>query len=278
MRRCSKSRSAAFIIEEMDMKITLALLSAAALAAPAIAQQAKTPKGHFGSEWNTRTASFRAQMGVNVGDMQAPLDPAVYREVAFDWRASKTNTGLYPPTAFAKRQEGSVAVELAITETGSLNACSITKASGVPSIDAHVCPHLVKTARFVPRMDKHGRNVATTTGAIIDYSLMMRMQTMAGGPQQEPPPRAQPAAEITFATLGLAKGTAKPAKETYIRYRLAVDETGIPTACVVGETTGSNALDKQVCDGLLANAHFKPAKRRDGTIVKSEYWGGVYWR
>ena len=260
------------------MKATFALLGAVALAAPAVAKQAKPPMGHFGSEWSTKTASFRAQMGVNVGQEDGPLDPAIYRDVAFDWRTSKTNTGPYPAAAFAKRQEGEVMVDLSISETGALKACSITKASGVPSVDAHVCPHLLKTARFVPRMDRAGTSLAVTTPARISYEVTLKFYQVAPfNGVAEQPLRASPMAPITITTLGMTAPPPNAKGDQAIPYRLAVDASGTPTACLIRQTTGSNAIDKQVCDGLLANARFKPATRKDGTAAASEYWGYVSW-
>lgn len=262
----------------MNRTIALALLSAAALSAPACAKETPPPKGHFGSEWYKKPYSYRPSMGVNIADPQT-LDPATYREVAFDWRKSKTNTGPYPAAAFAKLQEGDVGVELAISAAGAPTACGVTKSSGVPSIDAHVCPHLMAKARFTPRMDKSGALVAVTLPARISYELTLKFIQAAGSQSSmEPPPRAKPLAEITGATMGLAAFEPRGGGyEKYISYRLAVDVNGVPTACLIRGTSGSNARDKTVCDNLLANARFKPAMGKAGTAIASEYWGGSYW-
>ncbi len=253
------------------------LMALMALTIPTLAHAQGAAPGQLGKTWYDKKGFTQlAQIGVNLGEPSA-LDPGIFREVAFDWRTSKTNVGLYPPAAYAKRQTGEVGVALSITDAGLISACTMNKSSGVTALDAHACPHLMAKARFVPRMNRDGRNVPATINATVDYSLVLMMQTLASGPQPEPPPRAQPSAEISFATFGIAPGTAKPPEASYISYRLAVDEMGVPKACLVRETTGSNAIDKQVCDGLLANARFKPAKRKDGTAVASEYWGGAYW-
>lgn len=257
------------------MRQTLMFLMALAMPTVALAQGAAP--GQLGKTWYDKKGNTQlAQIGVNLDEPTA-LNPDIFREVAFDWRASKTNDGLYPPAAYAKRQTGVVGVALSITDAGLISACTMNKSSGVPALDAHACPHLVAKARFVPRMNKDGHNVPVAINAMIDYSLVLMMQTLASGPQPEPPPRAQPSAEITFATFGITPGTAKPPEASYISYRLAVDEMGVPKACLVRETTGSNVIDRQVCTGLLANARFKPARRKDGTAMASEHWGGTYW-
>ncbi|HMT44106.1 MAG TPA: energy transducer TonB [Chakrabartia sp.] len=244
---------------------------------PTFAHAQGAAPGQLGKTWyDKRGYTQLAQIGVNL-DEPSTLDPDIFRDVMFDWRISKTNVGLYPPAAYARRQTGVVGVTLSITDAGLISTCTMNKSSGFPALDAHACPHLMAKARFVPRMNKDGRNVPTAINASIDYSLVLMMQTLASGPQPEQPLRAQPLAEITFATLGITKDTPKPKDVSYLRYRLAVNEQGVPTACRAQELTGSNAIDKQMCDGLLANARFKPAKRKDGTAVASEYWGGTYW-
>ena len=247
------------------------------LCAASLAHAQASPKGQLGKEWQDKRGYVHlAQIGINIAEPET-MNPAFFREVAFDWRKSNLNVGPYPPEAYAKSQGGVVTVALDTLATGGVKSCRMIKSSGVPSLDAHACPQLLARGWFVPPMDRSGVNQPSSFTAQIDYSLMLGMVTAASGPSDYvEPPRPQPVRPIDYSTLALPKGTARPSNLRYISYSLAVDPMGTPTACQVRETTGTNAFDTLVCNALIANAKFKPAVGKTGAAVNSVHMGGFY--
>ena len=59
--------------------------------------------------------------------------------------------------------------------------------------------------------------------------------------------------------------------------RIAVDETGRPTDCVVMKPSGNKMLDSETCRILLERARFQPAMDVNGKPMKSVVVTAVNW-
>lgn len=59
------------------------------------------------------------------------------------------------------RKGGTVGYELQVTEAGKLAGCKVTQSSGLPSLDAVVCPILTARASFQPARDGDGKAIAS---------------------------------------------------------------------------------------------------------------------
>jgi protein TonB len=62
----------------------------------------------------------------------------------------------YPAEAVKHEQEGSAQYLLLIDEHGSVSGCHVTKASGVPVLDAMGCQVFRQRAKFKPAVDSKG--------------------------------------------------------------------------------------------------------------------------
>jgi hypothetical protein len=69
----------------------------------------------------------------------------------------------------------------------------------------------------------------------------------------------------------LAKG-----KSGITPFRLMVDATGEPTACII-QVPGNAPFDKMTCDVLMRRAHFDPALDANGRPVPSYYLNSIRW-
>lgn len=212
-------------------------------------------------------------------DLDQPLDaqPGLYRQIALDWRTGPLQVGPYPAAAFAARQEGDVGVGLTIDASGRLTACTIAVPSGIASLDTHACPHLLAHARFHPGLDANGAHTGGTLPARLRYTLLPRIETLAGGAERQPLRReARPPTPITLESLGIDRRSAPPADVYGVGATLAVDAAGAVTACTLHSPTYDDAIDKSMCDRLMA-MRFEPALGPDGSPAASRYGFGVEW-
>lgn len=56
-----------------------------------------------------------------------------------------------------------------------------------------------------------------------------------------------------------------------VKFRLSIDDQGIPTQCHIQRSTRPEGFDTAVCEGLMKRARFEPARTRDGEAIAS-YW------
>lgn len=63
-----------------------------------------------------------------------------------------------------------------------------------------------------------------------------------------------------------------------VRFRLAVSNSGQPTACVISGSSGHLDLDYAACRLLLERARFRPALDRSGTPTTGYYGSRILWR
>ncbi len=66
-------------------------------------------------------------------------------------------------------------------------------------------------------------------------------------------------------------------EQAIIRFRLMVDEAGIPTTCAVQSAIARGTFAQVTCDALRRRASFEPARNAAGAAVASYYVGKVRW-
>jgi len=247
------------------------------LAPPALAQRHASQPQAFGSSWFEHGDTRETRLTFETVRIETP-DPLLYRPIEYDWHSSSLQSGLYPAAAFAGREEGTVRLRIAVDAAGKPSACEVSGSSGIAALDAHSCPHVLAHVRFFPALDRSGARV----GGIVSASLSYRLKIYVEGPSDRPP-SAQPAREaapeaaVTLATLGISHATPKPAEGGGITALLQVDREGSVVACDLIGATQVDALDKQICDRLIA-VRFTPALDAAGTPIASVHPVAVEWR
>ncbi|MEA3041578.1 MAG: hypothetical protein QOC65_1067 [Sphingomonadales bacterium] len=249
-------------------------IAVALLASTAAAAQRGPPA--LGRDFTLGGQTYMPQVAL---DLDQPFDaqPGRYRQIALDWRRGPLQVGPYPAAAYSARQEGDVGVALTIDASGRLTGCTVAVPSGIAALDGHACPHLLAHARFHPALDASGARTGGTLPARLRYTLLPRMETLAGGAERRPLRReARPPAPITLETLGIDRRAAPPADVYGVGATLAVDAAGVVTACTLHSPTYDDAIDKGMCDRLMA-MRFEPALGADGNPTASRYGFGVEW-
>lgn len=62
-----------------------------------------------------------------------------------------------------------------------------------------------------------------------------------------------------------------------VGFRLSIDERGMPTGCVVEQSSGVPSLDAATCSIMLARARFHPARDQRGTAVAGTHVSRIRW-
>ncbi len=246
----------------MRLLIALGML----LASPALAQDATKKKGELGSEWFQGGNTYQAQVSFQIDPPRTP-DPQLYRRIMYDWKKVPLQSGRYPAAAFAAGKEGVVGVAIDVGVDGKPSGCRVTAASGVAALDAHACPHVLAYTRYFPGLDRTGERVGGTVAATLRYTLRIYVESPAPGDGSAPPPKARLTAPVTLASLGVERGML-PANLYGIGAWVLVASDGHATACELYEPTQSDALDKQICDRLMAGT-YQPGRDAGGKPVES---------
>lgn len=148
------------------------------------------------------------------------------------WVANAT----YPPTALRNGEQGRVGYQLDVDSSGRVIACRITVSSGVPTLDAVTCPHLLQVARF--------RATELPSSKVQQYDGVFTYQLEGQAPQRSMIlfVNAMPAGLLT--------------DQTDIVF--TVTPEGRVANCQVDASSGSKKLDDLACSSFTAKAHFNP--------------------
>lgn len=235
-------------------------LSGLLLCTSASAMEARKPKGEMGSEWVDRNGDgHRAQMGLEL-ESERGASPDVYRPVTFDWPAGDLQKGRYPGN-IAKNEEDEVGLRVTIGIDGKLSACEISRPAKIQAFNGHICPHLMRYARFIPALSDKGERISRSYNAVASYELAPKFYTVApSGPSKPVPVRG--ATLITppsLATAGIDAQTKRPSDVSYIAASIGVNAGGTANACTLHSATNVDELDKHICDSLKKNLAFRPA-------------------
>lgn len=249
------------------------------LCTSAHAMEARKPKGEMGSEWVDRNGdSHRAQMGLEL-ESERGASPDVYRPVTFDWPAGDLQKGRYPGN-IARNEEDEVGLRIAIGVDGKLSACTISKPAKIEAFNGHICPHLMRYARFVPALSNKGERISRSYDAVASYELVPRLETAAPSIPSKPVPvrRATPTTQPSLATAGIDEQTKRPSDISYVAAAIGVNADGTANACTLHSATNVDELDKHICDSLKKNLAFRPAinletnKPVEDVVTVSMYW------
>lgn len=76
-----------------------------------------------------------------------------------------------------------------------------------------------------------------------------------------------------YPRMALRKG-----QQGTLAFRLDIDVTGVPTACVITQSSGHAILDTTACRLLTARARFHPARDAGGTAIPASFRSRFTWR
>jgi TonB family protein len=251
------------------MLLAAAIASLAAPQAPALAPR-------LGREVTSRGTVYHPNVSLVLEHAREP-DQRLYRRVE-QVSGEHVQAGAYPAAAFAARKEGRVGLTLIVDAAGRLTGCTVARPSGTPSLDAHACGHLRRTARFHPALDAAGMRQGAAVAARLDYflHLQMHMPLFSPGPAS---PAASPRrlTPLTPELIGIPPGMAQPPNVWSIGGRLAVSADGRVTACTLYAGTWDDRVDKEICDRLKRDARYEPARDRQGNATAGTDEFGIGW-
>lgn len=217
-------------------------------------------KDNLGVEFvNARGEMRRPQLGLRLNTPYG-AKPGIYRAVEVDWKNVNIQRGRYPGNV-STDQEGEVIVKLTVDKTGKLVDCDMIKWSDARAFNVHACPHLQKYVRFIPELGSDGVRRGGSYEATLRYELIPVVQVPA--PMQFAPAEVQseprPVTQASLETLGIAPGIKPPAGVRGIAVLATVGADGKVSACTLMNATNDDALDKRMCDSIIAKMLYKPA-------------------
>jgi TonB family protein len=249
----------------------IALVVAAGLIATGAtaATPKKKPRGHLGSEWVAPDGNMRRPQ---LGLMMIPpnADPEIYRSVEFDWEKSSIQTGPYPPNALKAEKEGEVSLRLAVDAAGKLTGCTIAQSSGSAELDAHACPHLIKYTSFHPALAKDGKRISYVSEARLSYELKLYMNVPVSNNVFEASPyqQAKASTPVTLDSLSITKADRAMTKNYGVGAWVTISPEGQPERCWLSSPTFVDSIDAKVCDGLMNDTSYVPARAQNGQAVR----------
>jgi hypothetical protein len=251
------------------MRVAAATMLVAAMVTASPCDAAKTqkpPKGHLGSEWVGKDGNMRhPQLGLELPSAWEP-ELGLYRQPAFNWRASNLQTGPYPAAPLKADKEAEIALVLNIDKDGVLTGCTVESVDIKPAFASHACPHLVKHARFHPALNDQGERIAASIKATLSYQLQLRYYTVAA-PDLMIAKRAQLIEDLDLAAFGITANTKRPANVEAFSAAVRVDPKGKAVACNMTNPTYDDSIDARVCDKLMNDVTYTPAQDHKGQAV-----------
>lgn len=251
------------------------------LLVPGIALAQEAPVRMLGESWSTASGLRRvAKISVAL-ERQGGPSPALFRSLALNTRDFPLEKGPYPREALVTERGGAVGVKLTISDSGAPTACNIVRPSGVASLDAHSCPHILRHARFYPALTSEGHRAGGTVEATVLYSVVPWVpRSNANG---IPPPlmrmgkQASPLTSPDLAMSAALKGRTLPQWIGSVGAILRVEPNGGVSACVLHRPTQIDEIDKALCDNLMP-LRFTPATDGSGQPVAADYPVAVFAR
>ena len=153
-----------------------------------------------------------------------------------------------------------VRVRYELGPDGRITSCRVERSSGQPSIDSESCRLLEQRARFRP-------DPGYQRG-----SLQLHWQSEAALANANPRGAPIPVSlhdEISFADY--PPEALRRNQSGMVEYSVDVSTSGVPLACTVTQSSGSEALDRRTCDIVMRRSAFIAAS--DGAGGRR---GGVY--
>ena len=168
----------------------------------------------------------------------------------------------YPAEALRKAEEGAVSMRLEIAENGRIGKCDVTTSSGSVALDEAACEGMIEHARYKPAIDADGHPTADIQSMTISYTLPEESKMAFAPPFMRDEDEWQP--------LVLGEGLADRLQATKSKraiFGITIDEAGDPSGCGVMYPSGDAAVDRALCERLLAYAKFYPTELTDGSTL-----------
>jgi TonB family protein len=102
---------------------------------------------------------------------------------------------------------------------------------------------------------------------MIYLALLLAGSAAPAGPEVEP--RGNPADWIRFQDL--PADALREKKADVVVFRVAVNAAGAPVNCSIQQSSGSRRIDGIVCDQLMRNGRFQPAKNAEGLAISGQW-------
>lgn len=102
---------------------------------------------------------------------------------------------------------------------------------------------------------------------MIYLALLLAGSVAAAGPEVEP--RGNPADWIRFQDF--PADALREKRGDAVTFRITVDAGGAPVNCSIEQSSGSRRIDDAVCDQLMRNGRFQPAKSADGLAIAGQW-------
>jgi TonB family protein len=177
----------------------------------------------------------------------------------------------YPAGVPASDREYLVRVRYELDAAGRIARCAIAHASGEPSLDAETCRILQSRARIRPE--------GATMRGIIVFHWLPAGRLPPDAADEAPPRRGDPlsfnlAAMVSDADYPRA-ARARNESGTVV-YEVAVSPLGVPRACTVFRSSGSESLDRRTCDIVMQRSAFIAATDGAGPVAGIAH-GRIRW-
>ena len=207
----------------------------------------------------------------------------------------------YPAEARAAGAEGSVGVQLGIGPDGRVGDCTVTRNSGVASLDAATCRILRERASFPPARNAAGRPsrgfvegtvewllpagtgaarrpVSESVADVLPGEMVGRPGPPVRGRGLSAPRRLHADLGSYFRPADYPAGALAARREGVVGYQVTVGANGRVSSCRVTRSSGDAALDAATCRVLRQRARYSPARDPQGGTMEGAETGTYAWR
>jgi hypothetical protein len=214
----------------------------------------------FGDKWIAKDGEHhRARLDIMWASWSNPLADFV-RNPSLDEDESILNTGSFPmpmpADETANGYEAYVDFAISVGVDGVPTDCSILSKSQSETVNAHICPHVIKYAKFHAPINEDGQRLAFRGEFSAIYrtrtKVVIRTVALPGDEAWKPNSRnAAPNKPIDVASLGLGDN-ASGLRGRVAKMLVKVGETGNPVRCDLTQPTFIDSVDAVLCKIALS--------------------------
>ena len=192
------------------------------------------------------------------------------------WRAELTTyvtNDDYPVEALFNEEQGEVVFILLVGPDGRVRACTVTAASGSPSLDETTCRLMRSRARFTPARRSDGAPEFDTVRSRIAWRLTGEVRQGDAVPVH----RARPMRRLSdfFRHDDFPADVRASSSPATAQFTLDITPEGRVGNCTPGRSSGYPAFDEAACRIMQQRARFTPARDRAGNPVPDRHWGHI---
>ncbi|MEA3031578.1 MAG: hypothetical protein QOJ53_551 [Sphingomonadales bacterium] len=159
-----------------------------------------------------------------------------------------------------------VRVRYELGTDGRFVACEVTRSSGQPAIDAASCRLLQERARFRPER-------GLTRGSL-DLRWLGASAAARVNPRGAPIPVSL---HDEISSADYPPAALRRNESGTVAYAVEVSASGVPLACTVPQSSGSEALDRRTCEIVMQRSAFIPASDGAGRRARGVYRSRIRW-